>query len=171
MSMRSRVLAVLIATLTLLLSSCDDATQLRDLPDAESTATRTVDENVATQRPLEPGDLSGTVNALNQLGDGQTVVISRAETEGPVDAWAVVYDDVDGAPGRPLGYARIPAAGEGSLTVELDEPLTETGSHPLWVVVHIDAEPTEQFDPGVDAAMTLDGDTLRDEFTYTVTSS
>lgn len=174
MSMRFRIVAILVATLTLLLTSCGGGEEnLRDVADDGQTATETetVPENVATQRPQEPGDLGATLNVLNQLGDGQEVVISRVSTDGSTDGLAVVYDDADGAPGRPLGYAPVQKAHEGTLTVTLDEPLSESGSHQLWVVMHIDAEPVGTFDPGVDEAFTIDGDTLRDEFTYTVTSS
>lgn len=175
MSNRSRVVAVLVATLALLLTSCGSGEQqVADVPADEgqtATETVTVPENVATQRPQEPGDLGATLNVLNQLGDGEQVVISSASTDGAYRALAVVYDDEDDAPGRPLGYGEVPAAGEGGLTVTLDEPITETGSHQLWVVMHIDADPLGTFDPGVDAAITIDGDTLRDDFTYTVTSS
>lgn len=173
MSNRFRVVAIIVATLALLLTSCGTGEQqLADVPaDEDQTETVTVPDNVATQRPQEPGDLGATLNVLNQLGAGEQVVISRASTDDGYRALAVVYDDEDGAPGRPLGYAEVPAAAEGSLTVTLDEPITEAGSHPLWVVMHIDADPLGTFDPGVDAAITIDGDTLRDGFVYTVTNS
>lgn len=172
MSMRFRVVAVLIATLTLLLTSCSGGEpNVADVPDEGQTETETVPENVATQRPQEPADLGASLNVLNQLGDGERVVVSRASTDDPYRAFAVVYDDVDGAPGQPLGHGKVQAAAEGSVTVTLDEPIAESGSHDLWVVMHIDADPIGTFDPGVDEAITIDGDTLRDDFTYTVTSS
>lgn len=172
MTMRTRVVAILIATLALLLTSCAGEDSLVNVPEDGQTATETetVAENVATQRPEEPGDLGGALNAMNQIGAGEAVVVNRASTDDAYRGVVVVYDDEDGAPGRPLGYVSVPAAAEGALTVELDEPLA-AGSHQLWVVMHVDADPVGTFDPGVDEAVTIDGDTLRDELTYTVTSA
>lgn len=174
MSLRFRIVVVLLATLTLLLTSCDSGEQqLADVPDNAqmATETETLPENVATQLPEEPSDFDASLRVLNQLGDGERVVVSGASTEGGFRAFAVVYDDAHDTPGEPLGFAPIDKAQEGSVTVELDEPITETGAHKLWVVVHIDTAPEGEFDPGTDRALTIDGETLRDDFTYTVTSS
>lgn len=171
MSNRFRLVAIIVATLALLLTSCGSGEQqVADVP-ADEGQTETVPENVATQAPEEPGDLGASLTVMNQLGDGEQVVISGASTDDPYRAFAVVYDDADDAPGEPIGHAEVNAAAEGALTVTLDEPITESGAHELWVVMHIDADPVGTFDPGVDEAITIDGDTLRDDFTYTVTSS
>lgn len=170
MSNSFRLVAIIVATLALLLTSCDGEQQVADVP-ADDGQTETVPENVATQRPEEPGDLGAQLNVMNQIGDGERVVVSRASTDDPFRAFAVVYDDADDAPGRPIGHAEVHAAAEGALTVTLDEPLTEPGAHKLWVVMHIDADPVGIFDPGADEVITIDGDTLREDFTYTVTNS
>lgn len=171
MSNRFRVVAVLVATLALLLTSCGSGEQqVADVP-ADGDRTETVGDNVATQQAQDQGDFGGTLTVLNQLGDGEQVVISRATTDEATRALAVVYDDEGGAPGQALGHGEVEAAAEGSLTITLDEPLTEPGAHTLWVVLHVDAEPVGEFEPGVDEAITSDGDPMRDEFSYTVTTS
>lgn len=171
MTMRRRLVAILVATLALLLTSCAESDVAQVPEDSGQTQTEEVPENVATQQPQEAGEFSGDVNVLNQIGDGQQVVVSRATTDDATRAFVVIYDDVDGAPGAPIGHGQVPAAAEGNLSIELDEPLEEMGSHRLWAVIHIDADPTGEFEPGVDQAMTADGDEVRDEFAYTVTSS
>lgn len=168
MSMRARVVAVMIATLALLLTSCGES-DVAQVPEGEGQ-TQTAPDVAATQPAEEQGEATGDVNVLNQIGDGTTVVLSRVSTDDATRALIVIHDDAEGAPGEPLGFAEVTAAAEGNLTVDLDEPL-EAGSHRLWAVMHVDAEPVGEFEPGVDEVMTTAGDPVQDEFSYTVTTS
>lgn len=175
MTLRTRVLSVLFATVALLLTSCGQPTDVADVPEEGATPTLEIERDVATQPPEEPGDFQADVTVLNQVGDGDTVLVTNVSTEDPQRAFVVVYDDAHDAPGAPLGHAVVHEAEEGTLRVDLDEPLEDIGTRKLWAVVHVDAAPEGRFDRGNDPVMTADGDEdgdpVRTSFRYTVTSS
>lgn len=160
-----RPLAVLLAAGTVVLAGCSPET-LREVPEVEATSTEDVSDNAAAGRGPS-GDrtdpFEGRLVVEDQAVEDDTVVIEHANVWVP-RGWVVVYDDEDGDPGRPLGWAQVVAnQGDEPLEVTLPEPV-DPGTT-LWAVLHVDTDPVGEFQPGVDEVLTRDGGTLRESFT------
>lgn len=169
--MRLRPFVVGIGLLAVAASACETSRQVADVP-PPSTENTTVPDVVATDGP-EPGDFEGTIQALDQSSDGETVTID-AVTFTQRNGWVAVFDEQEGAPGQVIGTAAIQPAEEGEVVVELDEPL-EPGEHVLWAQLLIDSAPVGEFNwPGGDEPVTRQfgeddpGDVLQEQFSVTV---
>lgn len=160
-----RPLVAALAVGTVVLAGCSAQT-LREVPEVEATSTEDVSDTAAAGE-APGGDrtdpFEGRLVVEDQAVEDRTVVIEHANVWVP-RGWVVVYDDEDGDPGRPLGWAQVVAnQGDEPLEVTLPEPV-EPGTT-LWAVLHVDADPVGVFEPGNDIVLTRDGGTLRESFT------
>lgn len=170
---RSRSLTLIVATLTILLASCGNG----ESPDVSSLATAGPSETVTAPDTVPTENVRddsyvGEIAVSDQTSDGTEIAIDRATLED-TRGWVVIHRDESGAPGEVLGYVQLPAeepAGErpDPLTVTLDAPL-EPGDHPLWAMLHLDAEPVGTYGfPGEDVPVTSDDAVVMAPFTVTV---
>lgn len=183
LDMRTRLLTLAIATLTILLASCSPQTDdPAESPDVGALATASPTATEAPPPDQAPTNFDSddtaqfqpTLRVSDQESDGTTVVVEEASIVGSA-GWLVIHADDDGNPGNILGQTHLPAAGlEGPVEVTLDEPLDPEGGVrevQLWAMLHIDGEPEEEFTwPGTDRPLTRDGDDFHQEsFGVTVT--
>lgn len=118
------------ACLALVLSGCggkgpaDRATGAQEPPGHRSSST------VAS-----PAGVTGSIEAVDQTGDGRQVIVRSADVSG-APGFIVVHREDKGGPGDVVGHAAIPEGHSTDVVVALYEPVV-TG--PYWVMLHRDA--------------------------------
>lgn len=171
---RTRVLTLGVATLAILLSSCQTAPE--ESPDVASLASdgeTEIAENVPVSTDPREQAFDTRLEVEDQKSDGSSVTVAEA-TITAMRGFLVVHEDSNGAPGDVLGYTQIPAAaGTTGIEVELDEPLDPAGGVRevlLWAMLHADGEPVGEFQfPGPDGPLTRNDEPIMAPFSVTVT--
>lgn len=111
-------------------------------------------------------DVSGSISATDQSGDGSTVLVDEVTIEGG-GGFVVVHLDDGGAPGEVLGNVEIPEGTSTDVTVTLDTPVDEDTT--LWPMLHFDAGEVGAYEfPGPDGPVVVDGDVVMVPVAYTV---
>ena len=111
-------------------------------------------------------DVSGSISASDQSGDGSTVLVDEVTIEGG-GGFVVVHLDDGGAPGEVLGNVEIPEGTSTDVTVTLDSAVEEDVT--LWPMLHFDAGEVGTYEfPGPDGPVVVDGDVVMVPIDYTV---
>lgn len=76
------------------------------------------------------------------------VVVVRRATVQLDSAWVVVHEDAAGAPGAPIGRARLARGANTNLVMTLDRPALH--EEVLWAQIAADAPPVGEYDASVD---------------------
>ena len=156
----TRTLAALGAAVALTLAACggDD-----DEPAAEPAA------EPAVEVAMSPASLT----LADQDGDGTSVLVGIVEL--PAAGFIAVHGDGGGSPGPVIGVSDLlPAGTTSEVTVDLEEPLTETGV--VFPMVHIDTDANGIYEfgtvEGVDGpGTTADGDVAVGPVTITIAAN
>lgn len=169
MTRTTRMMTLMLATLSILLASCgsDESPDVASLASEGPSETETISDVVATDVPdLDRGDVGITVS--NQTSDGTSVVIDEVIALD-TRAFVVIHRDEQGAPGEVIGHAPVPFEGPTTgITVDLDTPL-DAGTHTVWAMVHVDNEPIGVYQfPGNDTPATAEGTVIMDPIEVTV---
>jgi hypothetical protein len=113
--------------------------------------------------------VSGTIDAQDQAGNGSSVMISSVEIKG-APGWVVIHADVGGSPGLVLGVGHIREGSTSNLVVKLDKPLIATGQ--VWSMLHVDDHAIGQYEfgkvPGADAPVRGSNGPVTKRITVTV---
>lgn len=119
-----------------------------------------------TGAALAQEDVTGSISASDQSGDGSTVAVDEVTIEGG-GGFVVVHLDDDGAPGEVLGQVEIAEGTSSDVTVTLDSPVDEDAT--LWPMLHFDAGEIGTYEfPGPDGPVVVDGDVVMVPIAYTV---
>lgn len=111
-------------------------------------------------------DVSGSISASDQSGDGSTVMVDEVTIEGG-GGFVVVHLDDGGSPGEVLGHVEVPEGTSTDVTVTLDSPVEEDVT--LWPMLHFDAGEVGTYEfPGPDGPVVVDGDVVMVPIDYTV---
>lgn len=102
-----------------------------------------------TLRPtttVEPA-IYGSVQTLDQAGDGHELVVSRVELRG-IAGFVVIHDEDQGGPDNVIGYAPVPMGTSTNVVVTLDHAAV---SGAYWAMLHRDVGQSGLFEwPGPD---------------------
>lgn len=112
------------------------------------------------------GQVGAEGGALDQTGDGTSVVVPRATISG-TDGWMVVHRDEDGQPGAVIGAAALQEGDNTEVVVPLEEPVDT--SQRLHAMIHADdpADGAYTFPEG-DPPVEKGGEPVVETFRYTV---
>lgn len=111
-------------------------------------------------------DVTGSISASDQSGDGSTVLVDEVTIEGG-GGFVVVHLDDEGAPGEVLGNIEIPEGTSTDVTVSLDTPVEDDAT--LWPMLHFDAGEVGSYEfPGPDGPVVIDGEVVMVPIQYTV---
>ena len=164
-----RYLTLAAAIFLLLLAACGDDGAASETPagtTASAAATLPASPTstavaTATPQPTATATASPTPRPAGLLVEAQALtddgLLRIAEAVSTVDGWVVVHADQDGAPGAVLGATPLPAGGGSDLTVTID-PLLATER--LFVMLHVEGNGDDSFDPAQDGPLLVDGDPL-----------
>ncbi|MEP7201081.1 MAG: hypothetical protein ABI894_00625 [Ilumatobacteraceae bacterium] len=109
--------------------------------------------------------MSGSLDAADQSGDGQTMTIKAVNIAGSA-GFIAVHADLDGKPGPVVGHVAIPAGDSSDVVVTLDKA-TPTGAY--WPMLHLDAGTIGTYEfPGPDVPVKSGADIVMKKITVTV---
>ena len=148
-----RTVAALGAGLALTLASCGGGDD-----DAVTDPTTSSTPDTTTTAPSTPPSGPSSLTLSDQDGDGTTVTIDSVDL--PADGFIAIHADAGGSPGPVIGVSDLlPSGASSDVTVQLDEPLTATGT--VFPMVHLDTDSNGIYEfgsvdgvdgPGVDAS-------------------
>lgn len=101
----------------------------------QTTSTPPTAASLAPTAPAPPSQavVSGTVKAVDQVGDGTTIVVAEVTIHG-AGGWIIVHADA-GGPGDVVGHAAVPEGTTKNVVVRLD---TKVATGAYWPMLHRD---------------------------------
>ena len=109
--------------------------------------------------------VSGSLDAVDQPGDGKTITIKAVNITGST-GFIAIHADLDGKPGPVVGHVAIPTGDSSNVVVTLDKPST-TGAY--WPMLHLDAGTIGTYEfPGPDVPVKSGADIVMKKITVTV---
>ena len=109
--------------------------------------------------------VSGSLDAVDQSGDGKTITIKAANITGST-GFIAIHADLSGKPGPVVGHVAIPAGDSSNVVVTLDKA-SPTGAY--WPMLHLDAGTIGTYEfPGPDVPVKTGADIVMKKITVTV---
>lgn len=127
------------------------------------------DDDVAAPEPTPaPIAATGTLNAANQTGNGNALIIKKVSISG-APGWIALHKDNKGEPGEVVGFVAIPEGESTNVKVKGDKKLA-AGTY--WPMLHQDDGTVGTYEFGesegaADAPVVVDGKPVMKKVVYT----
>ena len=119
----------------------------------------------ATSAAPAASTVSGSLEAVDQHGDGKTITIKTVNITGST-GFIAIHADLSGKPGPVVGHVAIPAGDGHDIVVTLDK-VSPTGAY--WPMLHLDAGTIGTYEfPGADVPVKSGADIVMKKITVTV---
>ena len=161
---RPRTLLTTVGSLALLasLTACGGSNSTKDAA-APSTPTATMESHGAASAA------TGTIDAVDQKGDGKSLVVKAVDLEGIDGGWIAIHKDLDGKPGPLAGLVKITKGMHGDVKVPFTG-VAATGAY--WPMLHVDDHTTGSYEfpkvAGADLPVMSGSDIVMKKITVTV---
>ena len=164
---RPRTLLTTVGSLALLasLTACGGSNSTKDAA-APSTPTATMESHGAAGAASAA---TGTIDAVDQKGDGKSLVVKAVDLEGIDGGWIAIHKDLDGKPGPLAGLVKITKGMHGDVKVPFTG-VAATGAY--WPMLHVDDHTTGSYEfpkvAGADLPVMSGSDIVMKKITVTV---
>lgn len=158
---RPRTLLTAAGSLALLVSltACGGASSTQDAA-APAASQSGVDTTSA---------VTGTIDAVDQTGDGKSLVVKAVDLEGIDGGWIAIHKDLEGKPGPLVGLVQITKGAHGDVSVPFTTVAT-TGAY--WPMLHVDDNTIGSYEfpkvAGADLPVKSGSDIVMKKITVTV---
>ena len=171
---RPRTLLTTTGSLLLLasLTACGGSTSTKDA----ATPAAPASPSAAASHPDAKGGygaaapaVTGTIDAVDQKGDGKSLVVKAVDLEGIAGGWIAIHKDLDGKPGPIAGLVQVTKGMHSDVTVPFTG-VAATGAY--WPMLHVDDHTTGSYEfpkvAGADLPVMSGSDIVMKKITVTV---